>query len=302
MVRRLAAVLGALAIVLATTLTSSANLARADGPTEVTITCGDGAAMTGVVTLSTLLELTQEVQDMTGCALSQDPSVAVTSTDQTGWTVYDYNPSDQAIAPRNSPSKMPATTSGNVTTFVFRPQIFTALLTTTDKNLTGDLSAKTLSANITVSGNTVGTFSYQPHGCGPAEGVPGFVRFYFRSARASGSSDPAPGTPVKGGLPPAGFYTQFWWSNPRHVDLLNATQGPINLTVPMNDLAEWSDWDGKPAADGFVTEQFLTAIANVQTVGFSFGGGCFFENGVRFDYPGTPPPYEEFSTTFDELP
>ena len=70
----------ALAIVLATTLTSWANLARADGPTEVTITCGDGAAMTGVVTLSTLLELTQEVQDMTGCALSQDPSVAVTST------------------------------------------------------------------------------------------------------------------------------------------------------------------------------------------------------------------------------
>src|SRR5438034_11400646 len=114
MVRRLAAGLGALAIVLATTLTSWANLARADGPTEVTITCGDGAAMTGVVTLSTLLELTQEVQDMTRCALSQDPSHAVTSTDQTGWTLYDQNPSHQPTAPRNPQSKMPPTTRANV--------------------------------------------------------------------------------------------------------------------------------------------------------------------------------------------
>jgi len=256
--------------------------------------------MTGTVTLSTLLELGQEVQALTGCGLSQDPSVAVTSTDQTGWTVYDYNPSGQAIAPRQSASSMPATTSGDTTTFAFRPDIFTALLTTTDKNLTGDLSTKTLNATVSVSGNATGTFSYQPFGCGP--GIPGFVRLYFTSARSSGSSDPAPGSPVKGGLPPAGFYTQFWWSNPMHVDLLSGTQSPMLLSAQMADVTQWSDWDGKPAADPLVTEQFMTAIANVKSVGLSFGGGCFFENGVTFDYPPTaPPPYEIFSSAFDEL-
>jgi len=289
-----------LAIVLVTTLTPAQSVASAVDATDVTITCGDGDAMTGTVTLNTLLALAQEVQTMTGCALSQDPSVAVSSTDQTGWTVYDYNPSGQAIAPRKSPASMPATTSGNATTFAFKPQIFTALLTTTDRNLTGDLTTKTLSATVNLSGNAAGTFRYQPFGCGP--GVPGFVRFYFTSARASGSSDPAPGTPVKGGLPPAGFYTQFWWSNPMRVDLINGTQGPDPLVVQMNNVTQWSDWDGKPAADPLVTDQFLTAIANVKSIGFSFGGGCFFENGVTFDYPiGTPPPYELFTSTFDEL-
>jgi len=282
--------------------TPGRNVARAVDAMEVTITCADGSAMTGTVTLNTLLELAQEVQALTGCSLSQDPSVAVTSTDQTGWTVYDYNPSGQAIAPRKSASSMPATTSGDTTTFAFRPDIFTALLTTTDKNLTGDLSAKTLNATVSVSGNTTGTFSYQPFGCGLST-IPGFVRLYFTSARSSGSSDPAPGTPVKGGPPPAGFYTQFWWSNPVHVDLLSGTQGPMLMSVQMADVTQWSDWDGKPAADPLVTEQFMTAIANVKSVGLSFGGGCFFENGVTFDYPPTaPPPYEIFSSAFDELP
>jgi len=298
-VRRLAGIVCALAIVLVATFTPGRNVARALDATDVTITCGDGSAMTGTVTLNSLLELAQEVQTMTGCSLSQDPSVAVTSTDQTGWTVYDYNPSGQAIAPRKSAASMPASTSGDTTTFVFRPEIFTALLTTTERSLTGDLSMKMLSATVSVSGNATGTFSYQPFGCGP--GVPGFVRLYFTSAKSSGSSDPAPGTPVKGGMPPAGFYTQFWWSNPVHVDLLNGTQGPITMTARMANPAEWSDWDGKSGADPFVTEQFVTATQNVKSVGLSFGGGCFFENGVTFDYPPmTSTPNEFFSSTFDE--
>jgi len=298
MARRLAAKLCALAIVLGSSLVSS-GVVRAVDATEVTISCSDGSAMTGPVTLATLAELVQEAQSMIGCTLSQDPSLAVNSTDQTGWTVYDYNPSDQAIKPRNSAASMPATTSGDTTTFAFRPDIFTALLVTTDKELTGDLTTKTLSADISVHGNA-GAFEYQ-RGC-TGGGTPGTVRFYFRSPRASGSSDPAPGSPVMGGLPPAGFYTQFWWSNPIHVDLAIGTQTPVNITARMADPAEWSDWDGKPAADPLVTDQFLVAIANVKTIGFSFGGGCGFENGVTFDYAtGSPPPYEMFVATFDEL-
>src|SRR5437870_3103540 len=46
----------------------------------------------------------------------------------------------------------------------------------------------------------------------------------------------------------------------------------------------WSDWNGK-LGDGSnscpqTAEAFQDAIHNVQTVGLSFGGGCFFENGV----------------------
>jgi len=44
-------------------------------------------------------------------------------------------------------------------------------------------------------------------------------------------------------------------------------------------------------------EAFLVAIQNVQTVGLSFGGGCFFENGVTTsDGSGT------FNSTFTETP
>jgi hypothetical protein len=41
----------------------------------------------------------------------------------------------------------------------------------------------------------------------------------------------------------------------------------------------------------------MVAIHNVQTVGLSFGGGCFFENGVTTsDGSGT------FTSTFTETP
>lgn len=52
------------------------------------------------------------------CTVATDPS----STDTAKWTVYDYNPSGQAIAPRNSPNSMPATTTGTTTTFPLQDQ------------------------------------------------------------------------------------------------------------------------------------------------------------------------------------
>jgi hypothetical protein len=52
------------------------------------------------------------------------------------------------------------------------------------------------------------------------------VRFYFTSATSSGSSFPAPGPPSNG-TPPAGFYTEFWWSNPAHVTLVNDNAGGV---------------------------------------------------------------------------
>ena len=46
-----------------------------------------------------------------------------------------------------------------------------------------------------------------------------------------------------------------------------------SLTTP----ASWSDQAGQLGSD---TAAFAAAVADVQQVGLSFGGGCFFSNGV----------------------
>ena len=114
--------------------------------------------------------------------------------------------------------------------------------------MTGNQSTTTLKDEITVSGPAT-TFMTQ-HGGGDCVGnTPAAVRFFFRSPSASGSSV---------GTPPAGFYTQFWWSNPISMQLVSGSQSQT-ITASMSDMSEWSDWNGKPAAT--VPEAFLEAIA-----------------------------------------
>src|SRR5438445_8695635 len=147
----------------------------------------------------------------TSCTLTMAAIDA--SSETTEWTVYDYNPSNQAIAPPNSPNSMPATTpdGGMTWQFPFRPNIYTALFTTTDPSMTGDLSAKTLNVTVRVDGGA-GMFQYRGN-CGSP---PAKVRFYFTSPKASG---PACATSATATPPDTGFYTQFWWSNPVSVPL-----------------------------------------------------------------------------------
>jgi hypothetical protein len=140
----------------------------------------------------------------------------------------------------------------------FNNQANTALLVTSQKtktgNLIGDLTGKTLTATATISGAT-GAFKYygEPDGCG----TPANVRLYFETSNASG------------------FAYTHWWSNPTSAALANGT---LSLTATLNDPAMWSDWNGQSGT----TESagFAAAVSNVTTIGLSFGGGCFFENGV----------------------
>jgi hypothetical protein len=270
---------------LALTAGTSSGVAADAGGTLVALSCNDGHSVIISVDLTTLTNLTSDVQAInssnTGMSCTLD--TVDPSTETTKWTVYDYNPSGQAIAPRNSPNSMPAMTSGDTTTFQFKPGIYTALLTTTDPSLTGDLSGKTLTDNVMWSGT--GGFSHRDGGgCVPDDS---FVRFYFRSPSASGSSI---------GTPPAGFYTQFWWSNPDHVVLTGDTSSGT-LIADISDPNEWSDWNGKrPADDPSVAAAFIKATQNVQAIGLSFGGGCFFENGVTTANGGT------FSSSFNKSP
>jgi hypothetical protein len=264
---------------------------------QVILSCTDGHSVVFWVDEATLTSLAADVDAInasgTGVTCTLDSTALDPSSQTTAWTVYDYNPSNNALAPRNAPNKMPATTSGSVTMFSFLPGKFTALLTTTDRSLTGDLSMTTLTDQISVSGPAT-TFMTQ-HGGGDCVGnVPAAVRFYFVSPSASGSTI---------GTPPAGFYTQFWWSNPEHLELISGTQGGT-IIANVGNPSEWSDWNGKRPIDSpEVMEAFLKAIHKVQTVGLSFGGICFFETGVTAMYPsGTPPPDEVFSSTFSETP
>src|SRR5438067_9748780 len=136
---------------------------------------------------------------------------------------------------------MPATTTGATTTFQFKPDIYTALLTTTDPTLTGNLSGRTLSDTITVSGDAK-SFMTQHNGGDCVGNIPAAVRFYFTSPAASGSSV---------GTPPAGFYTAFWWSNPVRLHLLSGNQlGTI--IAHMSNPAEWSDWNAQSGANPLV--------------------------------------------------
>jgi hypothetical protein len=258
--------------------------------TQVTLSCNDGHSVIFDADQITLTSLLTDVQAInasgtgTLCTLTMaamDPSSATTK-----WTVYDYNPSNQAIAPRNSPNSMPATTSGATTTFPFKLGTYTALLTTKDPSLTGDLSTKTLTDTISVSGEAA-SFMTQHNGGDCVINIPAAARFYFRSPSASGPST---------GTPPAGFYTQFWWSNPVDVRLLTGNQPPTTIMASMSDPTEWSDWNGQRGdSSPAVTEAFLEATHKVLEIGLSFGGECFFETGVT---PTGTFTSEQFSSTF----
>src|SRR5438445_4824353 len=212
------------------------------GDMQVTLSCNDGHSVIFEVDQTTLTSVLAHVQAInasgTGTSCTLTMAAIDPSSETAKWTVYDYNPSNQALAPRNSPNSMPATTSGSMTTFQFKPDIYTALLTTSDANLTGDLSLKTLNDTVTVSGSATGMFQYRGN-CGSP---PAKVRFYFVSPKAS-----SPACPTGGSAKPqnTGFYTQFWWSNPVDVDLVSENQGSMTISQAVNALGFWSAWNGK---------------------------------------------------------
>ena len=264
---------------------------------QVILSCTDGHSVVLWVDAATLTSLAADVDAInasgTGVTCTLESTALDPSSQTTAWTVYDYNPSNNALAPRNAPNKMPATTMISTTTFDFLPGKFTALLTTTERSLTGDLSTTMLRDEISVSGPATTFMTQHNGGANCSSNIPATVRFYFVSPSASGSSV---------GTPPAGFYTQFWWSNPADVRLLTGNQSVQPIMASLSDPNEWSDWNGQRGGSSpEVLEAFVEATHKVQTVGLSFGGECFFETGVTAMYPsGTPPPDETFSSTFTE--
>ena len=248
--------------------------------TQITLTCSNATSLIAMVDSTTLIELTQEIQalaaDPTGlqCALSQDPS----ATPPTSWTVYDWT-NGNGIKPRVSANSQPATSSGDGNaSFPFKADTYTALLTTTDNNLTGDLynTRPKLTDNVTVA-DVTGTFQYRDGGgCTGPSALPG-VRLFFQSPHGAGTT----------GSGTTGFYTQFWWSNSR----VGGGEEPFKVVLggnetgllsdSLHDPSKWSDFNGQFGdSSPAIEEAFIDAASNVKSIGLSFGGGSFFENGV----------------------
>jgi hypothetical protein len=178
------------------------------------------------------------------------PALAGASSD---WRVGYYTPSGNAL------SMASAKTGDGIASFDFTDQPNTALLVTTKGNsaFLGDLSGKTITATFDVSGAT-GAFTYFGEGTPDNPCVyPANTRLFFETDNGGGFA-----------------FTHFWWSNPANQVLAD---GHFTLTATV-EPNEWSDWNGQPGA----TQQagFADAASNVTLIGFSFGGGCFFENGV----------------------
>ena len=147
--------------------------------------------------------------------------------------------------------------SPGIATFNFAvPDKTKLLFNGKDPALVGDLSGTTMSATFTVQGVT-GTFTYggEPS-CG---GTTGNVRLYFESTPPGSKFD----------------FTNFWWADAAFSVLANGT---VTISAVVDPAGQWSDWNGQPSAANVTA--FTAAAENVTAVGVSFGGGCFFENGV----------------------
>ena len=155
--------------------------------------------------------------------------------------------------------------SGGIASFDFSVPDKTHLLyNSKDSLLLGDLSTSTMTATFTESGVSAGaTFTYGGEGTASNPcGSPATVRLFFESI--------PPGTKFA--------FTNYWWSNPVGVNLADLAGA---MSVSVADPSQWSDWDGHMANfSPEVTAAFHAAASNVTLVGLSFGGGCFFENGV----------------------
>ena len=191
-------------------------------------------------------------------------SSAPVMADSSNWKVGYYTPS-----PHGALSFASADQSAGIATLNFTDQANTALLVTTHGeykgSLLGNLTGRSVSATFQVTGATSAFIFFGEPYCGTTSAV----RLFFQTSNAGGFNE-----------------THYWWSNPVSVVLANMSS-PITISASLSDPGAWSDFYGHFGNDSEFPG-FTDAVSNVTTIGLSFGGGCFFENGVgTIDGSGT---------------
>lgn len=175
-----------------------------------------------------------------------------------GWHISYF----QNTAPSPSSPSAPSA-PGGIASLNFTSAPNTSLLVTSQKaqfgGLLGNLAGKTVTATFTISGATA-PFTYYGEGA-PSNpcGTPANTRLYFDTSNAGGFDE-----------------THYWWSNPASAVLANGT---YTVTAKV-DGSQWTDFFGHSGSDPAYSSGFAAAASNVTDIGLSFGGGCFFENGV----------------------
>ena len=182
------------------------------------------------------------------------------------WKVYDYNPSDQALRVRQ-PFYIHQPDGGIAFNFLYEPD--TALFMTGHPSyrgdLLGDMRGKTVTARIGItitSGNPVYTYFGDPGECGH---IPSNTRIYFQT-RPSGPFNPS----------------DYWWSTTgQELESLQTATSSTNSTLPLSNSFEPQNWTNYYGMSGLADPAgWEHAASNVTAIGLSFGGGCFYENGV----------------------
>ena len=179
-------------------------------------------------------------------------SSAPVLADASNWKVGYYTPSGRALSLAN------AKPGAGIASLDFTNQSDTALLVTmhgaSKGDTLGDLTGKTIHATFDVSGVTGDFMYFGEPSCG---GTTANTRLFFQTDNGGGFQ-----------------YTHYWWSDAAWTPLANGT---FALTAKV-EPAGWSDWNGQLGVDQVAG--YMDAASNVTTIGLSFGGGCFFENGI----------------------
>jgi len=153
---------------------------------------------------------------------------------------------------------------GDLAAFAFATKTSSRTLVTANKPssnpLLGSHPGETVTAVVSIAGVT-GTFIYSGEpSCGNTISN---VRLFFTST----------GGPFA--------YTDYWWSDvapgSATLDSFFIT-GTQTLTAVLDPTTAWSDWNGQPSSANAAA--FTAAASSITSIGLSFGGGCFFENGV----------------------
>jgi hypothetical protein len=177
-------------------------------------------------------------------------------------TVVPMNAQAWAIlySPGMPPHPTPQTGGGWYFDFPTDPNSVHYVLAAVNMAASNDVDASIL---VTTTGTAVFVYNLQPdNNCV----YPAQVRFLLQE-----KGDDLSGTNGK----------QYfrWWSNSVAYQLAS---GQANLRASLTDLSQWTGVLGEKAnASAAATAGFKQAMANLDNVGFSFGGGCFYGHGVR---------------------
>ena len=179
----------------------------------------------------------------------------------TTWKLYSFNASGRALRAQ----RVSYDTAANIVSFTFPQTADAAYLTSTKVGAFGDLRGKTLRGTASLTNVGPGTTFANYPGCTGNTTNP-MVGLYFA-------------TKATGGFSP----TTYWWSSKRvPLSVILANPTALDTIVAQGN---WTDYNGQanPVA-------FDAAAANVIDWGVSFGGDCFYANGV-----GTPTGSADFS-------